>query len=222
MTTALAVGVAPASALTRKQASKVARAALKPERAKGAAVVVFGLRAPIGARTTVADSSSSARPRAAGARAWLFWEDLAYGAKFEHPSRLVLVSDATGRVIRRTTMAGWPEIDGKPASFIKARGPDDRKLRVFSRFRREQPVALDARVQPPPAFPLARASFKPDMYKGECVVLAGDFGGFAFDFKRVDDYFRSRGATLRHATNADGTTHADSNDVNRLIAELAK
>jgi hypothetical protein len=45
-------------------------------------------------------------------RGWLFWEDLACGANFSHPSVLLVLDDRPGQVIERVNLDMYP---GLPA-----------------------------------------------------------------------------------------------------------
>lgn len=130
----------PGQAVTRKRAVAAALAALHP---KGP-VIVYGLPTPLPAGTVVGEAGPTgavelaghSQLRAAGRtwklphRAWLFWENLAPGAGYVHPSRLVLVDDSTGRVKVSATLSWWPLVSGKPAPFV--RRPNDRRYWVFN------------------------------------------------------------------------------------------
>jgi hypothetical protein len=54
-------------------------------------------------------------------RAFLFWGDYAPGAAFAHPSRLVLIDGATGKVAFNRLIGWWPEVNGKRV-FVRGRG----------------------------------------------------------------------------------------------------
>src|SRR5215208_4647350 len=115
--TAFAGVAEQAHAISRAQANRVALKVLAPKKAKSDSVVVFGLPRALGPKTTVVEAvGNSSRPTTVvrngriGRRAWLFWEDLAYGAKFAHPSRLVLVDARSGKVIRNRKLRWWPLI----------------------------------------------------------------------------------------------------------------
>ncbi len=86
-------------------------------------------RRRFGRRLIVAESS-----RGIGRRAWLFWADLAPAAQFSHPSVLVLVDAATGKVLRLRRLLWEPLIGGKLPPFLtSARAYLDPAYRVFSR-----------------------------------------------------------------------------------------
>ena len=101
-----------ADALTRPQANAVALKALAPQKLKGPAIL-FGLAAPLAAKQVVVEAGSPSLstvpfvPKGAplGHKAWLFWLDQAAYAQFLHPSRLLLVDDATGKVLRSVPMS---------------------------------------------------------------------------------------------------------------------
>src|SRR2546429_7882869 len=112
----------PAAAISRKQATRVALRALQPERERGL-VVVFALRTRLAAGALVAEAG--ARPRGSertpvAGKTWLFWEDRAYQALFEHPSRLLLVDSRGGRVIRRRDEHFFPLINGVRPAFLRS------------------------------------------------------------------------------------------------------
>src|SRR5687767_10486760 len=95
----LLVLVAPADAITRRQADAVALRALSPQREAGP-TVLFRLPQPLAAREGVWEagpprgrSSGVLRIRGARNRTWLYWLDLRAGARFLHPSVLLLVDD---------------------------------------------------------------------------------------------------------------------------------
>src|SRR3954471_12098734 len=107
---ALLLTAAPAHAITRTQATAAGLRALAPKRL-GANVVVFGLPRALGARSSVIEAAGRRREPALkprGRRAWLFWADQDYNAFFEHPSRLVLIDDRSGRVIARRSLTWYP------------------------------------------------------------------------------------------------------------------
>lgn len=91
-------------------------------------MALFGLSRPL-ARGTLVEAlktikSTTHLGASAGLRrpAWLFWEDLAYGADFEHPSVLLLIDAGSGRVIERTPLGLFPLVDGRPPPFLVSRG----------------------------------------------------------------------------------------------------
>jgi hypothetical protein len=83
-------------------------------------------------------------------RAFLVWGDYAPGAAFVHPSRIVLVDAATGRVAFNRLIGWWPEVNGKRV-FVRGRG----------KFRR------------PRVGPFARTSVVPG-FRNDCLVTIGD------------------------------------------------
>jgi hypothetical protein len=120
-----------ASALTRAQANTVALAALRPA-ALQRPVVVYGLPRPV---STSDDVVQEAVPIRHGRRSlappgaqWVFFEDLAPGAYFDHPGRLLFVSDRTGHVSRSIATRSYPLVNGR-APFLE---PAPRQYRVFA------------------------------------------------------------------------------------------
>ncbi len=202
----LATGAADAAALTRAQAERIALSHLKPQKARGQ-VVVFGLPRALGAGRHVFDGGPTSptgkatrRTRPLGRRAWLFWEDLAYGEKFEHPSRIVLIDDRDGRVMRDARMLWHPVIDGRVPPFLTARGYGDPRYQVYSSLPRERRARGAATAAGTPAAPIA---IPKDGLKGDCVIDVGRAGDerTAPDFKRLDglaDRLKAAGTGLKH------------------------
>jgi hypothetical protein len=117
---------APAGALTKARATRIALAALKPAKVNtGTGVVVYRLPRALRARDRV-DEFHPVRHlklgKRLGRRTWLFWEDLAPGALFAHESFIVLVDDKTGRV-KAQAVAWWPLVNGKPPAFFNRKPP---------------------------------------------------------------------------------------------------
>lgn len=189
-----------AAALSSTRARQIALRILAPERQVGD-VVVFGLAHALGSSDTVFPVVSGSgeirlprkgngplvRERPIGQRAWLFWEDLAHGARFQHPSRLLLLSDRSGRVLRNQAYNWWPLIDGRDPPFIGA-GYNSPHYQVFSGARtshgasdavdrsaltfghalgRWNPFASSA-AAPPGAIQLPAGAFD-----GECIITIG-------------------------------------------------
>jgi hypothetical protein len=115
-----------ASALTRAQADRIAIRALKPQREAGM-VRVFGLRRPLGPRRRVdilRRTTTRLTRRPLGRRTWLYWEDLVFRARFEHPSVMLLIDDRTGRVRSRRRLDWYPLVDGRAPGFVRDYGHD--------------------------------------------------------------------------------------------------
>ena len=110
----------PSAAITRAQAEETAEAQLRPA-SLGGDLILFGLPQPVASAAVVNDAGPTARVlKAKGKAAWLFWLDLAPGAMYEHPSMVLVVDDATGRVALRRTLGYYPEINGRPAPFVRS------------------------------------------------------------------------------------------------------
>jgi hypothetical protein len=91
------------------------------------------------------------RARRVRRRSFLFWGDYAPGAAFVHPSRIVLIDAATGRVVFNRLIGWWPEVNRK---------------RVFKRGR--------GRLTRPRVGPVrAGASVVPG-FRNDCLVTIGD------------------------------------------------
>ena len=116
--TALAVVVlgslaAPAQAISRDEADAIALQELAPQSEPGP-VVVFGLERPVAAGRTVTEYGTGALLKRPGRAAWLYWEDLEPGARYEHASVVLLVDDANGRILLRRELGFYPLVGGKP------------------------------------------------------------------------------------------------------------
>ena len=147
---ALPSAATAAPSLTRAQAGAAALRVLDPANAS-APVIVFGLPSPVAAGSYVFDGGPDSRtrqrtvhtlggleviathPRArVRRRAWLFWEDERPYTEFSHPSRLVLVDAATGRVLRDEPLMWWPVVDQSPPAFMRGDGYSDPRYRVYA------------------------------------------------------------------------------------------
>jgi hypothetical protein len=180
---AAALIVAPgALAITKQKATQIALKRLKPQ--NEIAAVVLSLPATIGPKVTVGESSlgeNAAKPKAAGRRAWLFWEDLSPYALFAHPSRLVLVDDKTGRIIRDQRMMGVPLVRGRVPVFLTSEEAyESARYRVF-------PVVSARTTSRPPAGaaplganinPNVPNFFTKDDFVGDCFVIVGAYDDF--------------------------------------------
>jgi hypothetical protein len=85
-------------------------------------------------------------------RSFMFWGDYAPGAGFVHPSRIVLIDAASGKVSFNRLISWWPEVNGK---------------RVFTRGR--------GRLARPNVGPArARGAALVPGFRSDCVVTIGD------------------------------------------------
>jgi hypothetical protein len=91
------------------------------------------------------------RAKRVKSRSFLLWGDYAPGAGFVHPSRLVLVDAATGRITLNRLIGWWPEVNGK---------------RVFKRGR--------GRLARPRVGPVARSAALVPGFRNDCLVTIGD------------------------------------------------
>ena len=160
---------APAAAISRQAATRVAVRALGVRHSSSPAIV-FALRRPLGARTTLNQDGPGPGERVTvrrnqfgatltihlsrrriGRSAWLFWEDLQPYAEFAHPSLLILIDARTGRVLGAHGLAWEPLVDGRVPAFLSSeRGYVSRRYRVFTRLRRARAIdtAPDAAPRP--------------------------------------------------------------------------
>jgi TolB protein len=182
---AVALAAVPsAPAITKQKATQIALKRLQPQ--KELAAIVFALPQPLGPRTKVVEASqSTASARRLGKRAWLFWEDLAPYAGFAHPSRLVLVDDRTGKIVRDRILDYWPLVNGRPPPFLTTpAGYESATYRVYpaaTSLVDERPVREPAEWE----FPGLENNFKKDDFAGHCLVTVGAYGdvviGESFD-----------------------------------------
>jgi hypothetical protein len=103
----------------------------------------------------------------------LFWEDLGHGLLFPHPSKLVLIDAASGRVAGRQNLTLYPLVDGRLPSFLRAaRG-----------YRSGAAAVLHG-----------RPSAKPDLSKDGIVSIGQrDDVAFKSDFEAVDQLAKDLG-----------------------------
>lgn len=207
----------PGSALTRKQAVAAALKVLHPERAKSR-VVVFGLPSAVGARSSVARiglrSLEVLKPR--GRAAWLFWEDLHYEALFEHPSRIALVDDRTGKV-RIVETLWYPLIDGRDPPFLRTTAAyRSARYKVWSSLRRRS-AGIGGALGPL----LAQDALPKDAFKDDCLIVAGALtdGDFPGTFSKVKAWARSHGMTNRIT---EAMQHTDGKQLGKDVAKLIK
>jgi hypothetical protein len=168
---------APAHALTRDEATAIALETLKPELETGP-VVLFGLPETLGPKQSVIEASPSRLGNVPAKRlaklkktVWLFWEDFAPGAGFQHASRLLLVDDATGAVARDAGLSWYPLVDGRiPPFLLTQAGYEDPEYVVFTN--------LETGPAPPAVGPLRallpRATAPPEgTFKDDCLLMVG-------------------------------------------------
>src|SRR3954454_4533954 len=116
--TCAALGPTAADAATPRQA---AIAALKPRKQRGIddSVALFAVKHPLRVGTVIGVQGDPRTVIRLRKPAFLFWEDLAHGFRFPHPSLLLLV-DERGRPVLKRGMTTWPLINGRPAPFVRS------------------------------------------------------------------------------------------------------
>jgi hypothetical protein len=163
-----------ASALTRAQANRIALAALRPA-ALQRPVVVYGLPRPVSTSDHVVQEAvpirHGRRSLAPPGTQWVFFEDLVPDAYFDHPGRLLFVSDRTGRVSASIATQSYPLVNGR-APFIE---PAPRRYVVFAQPRALAAVRRTTSVAGPAAAAAADALPAGSM-AGECILTVGDEG----------------------------------------------
>jgi hypothetical protein len=206
--------VAPgAHAITAKRAQAVALRTLKPQQLAGP-YALFGLPQPLARGAVVAQggpangrASQTLPARPLRSRAWLFWLDEAPNAEFQHPSRVLLVDDRDGRVVRDEDDVWWPTVDGRRPAFLATR---DAYWSPRYRVRYTD-------VQGPLPTPRARAA-QVDLpagatqFTGDCIVTIGDRSDpmFTGDFAAIDLFANQHGIRKLDATSvADLTAKVD-------------
>jgi hypothetical protein len=208
--------VAPgAQAITRAQAARVALRVLQPSLA-GGPVVVFGLLRPLPKGSDVVEAGPGVfsrhhvtfkhrgfdtrmvlRLRAPRLRAaaWLFWEDLAPGAFFAHPSVLLLIDARSGRAVMRERLAWAPVVNGVRPVFLRSvAGYSGSRYRVFTSpaavARRQRATSIVRRVFIRARVPKASAALASNFnLSGVCFIAAGgtDEALAKGDFKAISD-----------------------------------
>jgi hypothetical protein len=123
---------APASAITRKQATNKALAALGAGNA-GGPVVVFGLPNPLRAGSRVTQGSSKRVVLRVGReRALFFYQDGAPSQPYPHRGRVALVGVRSGKVRLSRTLTHAPRVNGRLPAFLRSRAAyHSSKYRVF-------------------------------------------------------------------------------------------
>jgi hypothetical protein len=97
---------------------------------------------------------------------WLFWEDTHAGAAFPHPSRLLLLDGATGKVVWMRTIDWYPLVNDRTAALYRSSRSNG--YLVFARG-----AAVEHAVRAPAAArPSARAARA--AYKDACLVTVND------------------------------------------------
>lgn len=170
----LAGSPAAHASIRSRQADALAVSILRPARSQGP-TVLFGLPSPVRAGAAVFEAAPGARirPRRLAHRTWLFWEDQAYQALFEHPSVLLLVDAQTGRVAREASLAWYPLVDGRrPAFLASSAAYHDRRYWVFSRGLpavtvTRASVRAHGSARPP-------AAILPGELHHDCLIMIGD------------------------------------------------
>ncbi|MDQ3935345.1 MAG: cadherin-like domain-containing protein [Actinomycetota bacterium] len=116
---------APASAITRKQATKNALAALGPAK-PGERVTVFRLPKPLKAGTVVTQRGSKRRLAKVGReRAFFFYRDSGPGQPYPHAGRVALVGAKKGKVKLSGGIMWQPLINGRLPVFLKTSAPGE-------------------------------------------------------------------------------------------------
>lgn len=198
-----------ADAITREQANAVALRVLKPQALKGP-TILFGLPKTLGARQVVVEAGSKSLaakpfiPKGApvGRKAWLFWLDQAAYARFLHPSRLLLVDDAGGKVLRNVAMSLYPLVDGKRPGFLTSwKAYASSRFQVFTNLPKSA-----ARASARSATPALARAVPPGAFKDDCLISLGlrDDPLFSGDFTGVVGWAQKAGLRAFRAPNGPG------------------
>ncbi|HEU4905139.1 MAG TPA: hypothetical protein VFT19_03355 [Solirubrobacterales bacterium] len=185
---ALCLGFAPpADAISRQQAERIALRALKPPKqglGKRFTVSIFGLPKPLGRRAFVLEGGARGplrrsnpplavrRVKRLGRPQWLFWRDSMYGARFSHPSVLLLVDHRSGRVTERRRMRWWPLVNGRKPAFLRSEaGYLSRRFRIYSDLdfaRRRAATSRAATAEP--LGPARTSKAPPGVFAKDCLL----------------------------------------------------
>jgi len=115
---------------------------LRPgSRATPRGVIVYGLSHPLPAGSQLGVNGSTGPPRTSGGRplalpvrllhpAYLFWADLSPGARYGHPSILLVLEASNGHIAHQYELEGEPLLNRHPLVFLSAAGAGDR---IYSR-----------------------------------------------------------------------------------------
>jgi hypothetical protein len=197
------VAAAPAeAAVSRAQATKIAKRAVRGERTN--ASQVYGFRLPLARGSVVTEGGipnrlrrrarvrgNVARARVPAVRlrrpAWIYWHDPAPGGGFQRPSTIVLVDAVSGRV-RKRPISWWPVVDRR-----RLLPPGVRPVR--------------SRAAPPAAW---AAAFVPGL-RNDCIVTIGD---------RTDPYFTKAMAAVTRMGNRIGVPVAAAGRVRDLLPRI--
>jgi hypothetical protein len=165
-----------ALALSRQQANTIAMRTLRPQEQSGR-VVLFGLPQALGPKRSVSIAAPSRLglvPRKKGLKplrrkAWLFWLDLEFEARFEHASVMLLVDNASGRVRLRRSISYFPLVDGRRPAFLRTPAAyRDARYRVYTNLR----VPASPRRAPALA-PLTATELPANAFKDDCLIMIG-------------------------------------------------
>jgi hypothetical protein len=220
-TTLLALALpSVASALTRAQANKIALAALRPASLKRP-VVVYGLPSPLGRAQRVVEEGvrvpGGRRSLAPSGRQWVFFEDLVPGAYFDHPGRLLFVSDATGHISASLVTHSLPLIGGR-APFLEPRVPHGD--RIFA----SQGALAATRMSTSVAH--ADDAVPAGAFAGECVLTVGERGpdqpNFGADLKKVKASAGDLGIPVYPLPDRPDGSAPDGKDLPAFAETLAK
>lgn len=214
----------PATAIPRDAAVKAALRVLQPQGA-GDRVVVFATAAAIAPGSSIVEAGPRKLRRGpftlqaplTTRKLWLVWADLAFGARFQHPSKVVLVDDATGAPSKPQRLVWWPLVNGKAP--FGGTGYRARRQAVWSnvpiRAARRAPSLLRA--------PAARVALPAGATRDDCLVTIGlrKDPDFKQDFPGVESAFRRLGVrvfTPGHPAGAD----ADGRDLADAVDQMTK
>jgi hypothetical protein len=150
-----------------------------------------------------------------GRRFWLFWADWQSGARFAHPTRLLLLADRGGRVLRSPTLSYPPLIDGVEPPFLHgSQELNDKRFIVYSSVRRAAARGAGGaanafgtatmRSGGPLAAATTDAALTPASLQGDCLIEMGLFNDPAFkgDFAAFEAFAAAHGLRSSRAVSA--------------------
>jgi hypothetical protein len=205
----LVASPASAIALSHRQVTRVALAALRPAREPGL-VVVFSPSRPIPRGTLVYEARSPTLAYRILRPVWLYWEDLSYGAMFAHPSVLLLIDAGSGHIVGRQGLEFELAIGSHLAPFLATRAAyGSGRYRVYSSltakpgaWQASDPAAVAA------GYPGGgNVASRADALKHDCMIPIGDSANpsFAGNLKAMSGFATKVGlrTPAKPPTNAD-------------------
>ncbi len=149
--------------------------------------------------------------RAAGRAVWVYWLDLAYGARFEHPGRILLVDDKSGAASRSRATLWYPLVDGRRPAYLRTpRAYAQKQWHVWSNVGGARRVA--SAVPRAAHVPSVRLNEIPEgSLSSDCLLMYGAYNDpfFSDDFVGMEQFADSVGLRSYYATTTRAAPLAD-------------